>query len=117
MATSGSRWRISQACFDIGLHYCGKGDYNKSFKYFEKNGLWASGFLANHYYWGLGVDKDLRKAKQYDKWYKRYGGILGLRMNDSDYFCYNDAIKRDVSSLFQKEGWGCGDSIIYCKMF
>ena len=57
-----------QACFDIGLHYYGKGDYNKSFKYFEKNGLWASALLANHYYWGLGVDKDLIKVKQYYQW-------------------------------------------------
>ena len=91
-----------QACFDIGLHYYGKGDYNKSFKYFEKNGLWASALLANHYYWGLGVDKDLIKVKQYYQWGQCYGGGTGLAMNDSLYNYYNDAIKRDASSLFQK---------------
>lgn len=91
-----------QACFDIGLDYYSKGDYKKSFKYFEKNGLWASGFLANHYYWGLEVDKDLRKVKQYYKWGQHYGGLIGLAMNDTLYSYYNDAIKRDASSLFQK---------------
>ena len=90
-----------KACFDIGLDYGSKGDYKKSFKYFEKNGSWASGLLAACYYWGLGVEKDLRKAKQYDKWYKHYGGSYDF-VNDSLSYFYNDIIKRDASSLFQK---------------
>jgi hypothetical protein len=90
-----------KACFDIGLDYGSKGDYKKSFKYFEKNGLWASGLLAAYYYWGLGVEKDLRKAKQYSKWDKHYGGTINF-VNDSLSYFYNDIIKRDTSSLFQK---------------